>query len=52
MDAKRQETGDWEEVQPLGKRELDRLLAPHMARSERRQLYRILDDCGLCLFEK
>lgn len=52
MDARWQDGGEWEEVQPLGRRELDRILAGHVTRSERRRLFGILDRCGLCIFEK
>jgi hypothetical protein len=52
MDAVRQEEGDWEEEQPLGKRELDLILAGHINRRDRRYLYKVLDECGLCIFEK
>lgn len=52
MDGRRQDEGDWEDVQPLGKRELDRILSGHLTRRECRRLYQILDECGLCIFEK
>jgi hypothetical protein len=52
MDAKRAKDGDWEEVQPLGKRELDRILAGRINRRDRIYLYKVLDECGLCIFEK
>lgn len=52
MDAKREQDGDWEDEQPLGKRELDEILSGKINRRDRRYLYRVLDECGLCIFEK
>lgn len=52
MDIERQQEGEWEDVQPLGKRELDRILAGKINRRDRIFLYKVLDECGLCIFEK
>ena len=52
MDAKRQDDGEWEDQQPLGKRELDTLLAGKINRRDRRYLYQVLEECGLVVFEK
>lgn len=52
MDAVRKEAGEWEDQQPLGKRELDRILAGKLTRKERYKLYHALEECRLCIFEK
>lgn len=52
MEAKRAQEREWEDVQPLGKRELDTILAGKLNRRDRRYLYQVLDECGLCIFEK
>lgn len=52
MDTKRKTEGEWEDVQPLGKRELDALLAGKINRRDRIFLYKVLDEAGLCIFEK
>lgn len=43
---------EWEEVRPLTRRELDVRLAGRINRRDRRYLYQVLDECGLCIIDK